>query len=655
MLAPLLPALAVAALASTPAEEAGGASSMATVLLLLGVVALAYLAGHFVVERAQQRFLFVSGVEYVALGMVLGPTVLPQVQPFADFTRLGPIFAFAAGWVGLLYGLELESRTLRTVQPLRIALLDTLIAGGLVTVVSQPVLRLGLLAPDPGRDQAWAVALLLGCTAAAGSSGAIDLLQSRYGDLKTRLLPLLSQTTWFGALVAITGFGLLFCVFHRGGADVPWWAWALLTLGLGVVLGLVFWMFIAGDHDANNVFLAMVGILLFASGAAFFLDLSALLVNLVLGAVLAQTRHGGSLRQELVRTARPVRLVLLLFAGANWRPVPIEAGVAMVVGFLVLRLVAKVIAAGIATVGTGLRLDLFRGLMSQGDVAVAMALSFRLVYEGPLVDLAYTAVLVGVVLHETLVSTRMLRGLLVDADEAPRGHRSRRRAELTWPAPPAPERRRRRAQAHHRGLADRGRPAAAPVRRAHRRLRPARAPRARLRRPRRLHRGRPVGGRADPAHHRLPARGPAPGLVHRRLLDVAAARRRDLAARRGGPVGRGRPAARPHRRPGAGAHRADGRRRAALRGPPHELRPVVPGDARHDGCGAAGRGRLPRRPARSRPTPCPISARSTAPRCSPWRWCSARSPRRPRPRSSSPSSTAPTPAAPSPRPRSSRW
>jgi NhaP-type Na+/H+ or K+/H+ antiporter len=54
--------------------------------------------------------------------------------------------------------------------------------------------------------------------------------------------------------------------------------------------------------------------------------------------------------------------------------------------------------------------------MSQGDVAVAMALSFRLVYTGPTVDLAYTAVLFGVVVHE-LVSPRLLRGLLVDAGE----------------------------------------------------------------------------------------------------------------------------------------------------------------------------------------------------------------------------------------------
>ena len=411
--------LTPAAAFASDAPPSGG--SMTTVLLLLAVVASAYLLAHFVVGRAQQRFLFVSGVEYVLLGVVLGPWVLPQIQPFTDLTRLAPIFAFAAGWVGLLYGLELEARTVNvTGRPLRIAVIDTAITGVVVTVVAQWFFRLGIVIDDPGWANAWCTAGMLGCTAAAGSSSGIELLQSRYRDQTIQLLPMLRQTTWYGALVAIAGFGMLYCVFHQGetltAQTVPWWGWALLTVGLGVVLGLFFWMFIGTEHNANNVFLAMVGILLFASGAAFFLKLSALLVNLLLGIVLAQTRHGGNLREQLVRTGKPVRLVLLLFAGAHWRPVPLDAALVVVLGFILLRLLAKVISSGIATVGTGLRLDLFRGLMAQGEVAVAMALSFRLIYEGPEVDLAYTAVLVGVVVHE-LISPRMLRGLLVDADE----------------------------------------------------------------------------------------------------------------------------------------------------------------------------------------------------------------------------------------------
>lgn len=399
------------------------------------MVASAYLLTHFVVERAQQRFLFVSGIEYVGLGIVLGPAALPHIQPFSDLTRLGPVYAFAAGWVGLLYGLELELRANDLIgRPLRIAIADTLVTGALVTLFAHWFFQSGLVMPSSTEREAWSTALFLGCTAAAGSSSAVELLQWRYGNLPSTLLPLLHRTTRFGDLVAIAAFGLVFCLFHNGvlptgGGVLPTgggttltaqtvapYEWLALTIGIGVVLGALFWMFIGDDRTENSIFLAMVGILLFASGAAFFLNLSALLVNLVLGIVLAQTRNGIQIRAQLERTAKPARLVLLLFAGSQWQPVPIVPAVVVVVGFVAVRLLAKVVASVFATIATPLRLDLFRGLMSQGDVAIAMALSFRLVYHGPFVDLAYTAVLFGVVVHE-LVSPRLLRGLLVDAGE----------------------------------------------------------------------------------------------------------------------------------------------------------------------------------------------------------------------------------------------
>jgi NhaP-type Na+/H+ or K+/H+ antiporter len=68
----------------------------------------------------------------------------------------------------------------------------------------------------------------------------------------------------------------------------------------------------------------------------------------------------------------------------------------------------------IAGWGTTLRKDLFRGLLAHGDVTLAMAVSFRLVYEGtPAVDIAYSVVLGSIVLND-LIAPRLLRGLLVD-------------------------------------------------------------------------------------------------------------------------------------------------------------------------------------------------------------------------------------------------
>jgi len=122
--------------------------------------------------------------------------------------------------------------------------------------------------------------MLLGCAAGASSSSAVDLMRSRYAGLESQLLPLLRRTARLGDLVAIAAFGLIFCLFHNGetllSREPVWAEWLVLSLGLGAALGLIFVAFLSDSAKDNEVFLAMVGILLFASGAAFFLELSAL-------------------------------------------------------------------------------------------------------------------------------------------------------------------------------------------------------------------------------------------------------------------------------------------------------------------------------------------------------------------------------------------
>jgi NhaP-type Na+/H+ or K+/H+ antiporter len=88
-------------------------------------------------------------------------------------------------------------------------------------------------------------------------------------------------------------------------------------------------------------------------------------------------------------------------------------------GFLVARTGAKWLASVIAGWGTSLRKDLFRGLLAHGNVTLAMAVSFRLVYDGEAAKIAYSAVLGSIILND-LMAPRLLRGLLVDEGEIQR-------------------------------------------------------------------------------------------------------------------------------------------------------------------------------------------------------------------------------------------
>lgn len=418
------------------ADEGHGApesdSSIVTVVALIGVVALAFLLARFVVGRLQKTFLVMAGVESMLLGVLLGPEIpYLSISAFSNLQGLLPIVALAVGWVGLLRGMELRVSSIRTETPTgtaQLALVQALVAGGATTAVaylafSTPgVFHFGDLAES---REAWIAAGVLGCTAAAGSAEPIALIAKRYrleGDVATRLRRMSSLSE----LVAIAAFGILFAIFHPSAPDalveLSATEWAVVAVFVGVTLGVLFRPFLGDDDSENGRFLAMVGIIVLASGAAYFLDLSPLFVNLCLGVVLVNTAKAGpQIHATLVNTRRPMALVLLVFAGALMRPVDPVDGLLVCLAFLALRLGGKAVGTALASWRTPLRGDYFRGLLAHGDVSVAMAVSLRLVYDGPAVDLAYLAILVSVVVND-LIAPRVLRSLLVDTGDL-RGER----------------------------------------------------------------------------------------------------------------------------------------------------------------------------------------------------------------------------------------
>ncbi len=405
---------------------AGGAGASADDLLaIVGFfvgIAAAYLLANLVVEKVQERILMLSGIEYLVLGLLLSYAGL-----VGDLRGIRPIIALAAGWVGLLRGMELHLDDLRN-RPdgtLRIVLLHHLVPGVIVGGAAYWLFAESGLLTTTWREAA-AVSLMLGCCAAADSAAPIDVVAKRY-VIEGPLAGQLRAAARLGDVLVILAFGMVFALFHAPpgeavGTDLTWTSeWTMIQLGMGVLLGLFFTPFLGGNESPNGRFLAMVGIITFASGAAYFLDLSPLAVNVCLGIVLVNVaRTGKVMTDTLVSTEKPMKLILLVLAGTLWRPPPLLWTAGAFGGFVLLRLFGKFMASRLAAWGKAdMRKDLFRGLLAQGDVCVAMAVSFQVVFDGPLVDLAYTVVLASVVLHD-LSSPRMLRGLLVDAGDVRR-------------------------------------------------------------------------------------------------------------------------------------------------------------------------------------------------------------------------------------------
>lgn len=409
--------------AASGASQEGGTSGLGTIVLLVMVIGVAYVLAHNVVERLQRRFLVVSGAEYLLLGVLLGPT-FPTIRAFDNITGLLPIIALAAGWVGLLRGTDFDFAGLQKLDPAtwRIVFLHHLVPGLAVGLSAYSFFTESGWVHTTARDAALSAAALA-CFAAADSAEPFDLLARRY-EITGRLAPLLRHGTRLGDIIVILAFGLIFCVFHENAPQAQDYSpslWAWVTVLLGAALGFLFSLFLAGDESDNSRFLALVGIIAFASGGAYFLELSPLAVNLSMGFVLVNFARGGQLlHTTLESTERPMAIVLLIFAGALWKPPSsIATTLVALAGFLIVRTAAKWLASVLASWGTSLRKDLFRGLLAHGDVTLAMAVSFRLVYEGEAARIAYSVVLGSIILND-LIAPRLLRGLLVDEGDIQR-------------------------------------------------------------------------------------------------------------------------------------------------------------------------------------------------------------------------------------------
>ena len=401
---------------------------LATLTLLL-VVTAAYLLAHFVIDRLQHRFFFTTGGEYVLLGILIGPAT-PFFTALNDdvLRQLAPLVSLAIGWMGLLYGSRLDMPRLAggKFTAGRIALVEALVTGTIVATACSIVL-FHLPFPWPNRESYWLAVSVLAVSSVVASPAALTLVRTKL-NAKGQLTELMDRVLRFNELIAIVAFGAILCIFHRDNPDLGGRPteieWFILSLVLGGALGVLFFLFIGNEHDEDNQFLALVGIIVFASGLAHSLELSPLLVNLVLGfslVSLADDQLSAELTRSLERSAKPMYIVLLIFAGAMAPTSGMTVWILAVV-YVATRIVARMVGGWVASLGLGhrTRWDQGRAFVGHGEVAVAMALNLMLVFPGDIGQLVSVAILSSVIANE-IWSPRLLKGLLIDAGDIRHG------------------------------------------------------------------------------------------------------------------------------------------------------------------------------------------------------------------------------------------
>ena len=376
---------------------------MSSALLLVLLVVVAYLAAHVAFEWLARRYLVVSGAEYLVLGVLVGPQAF-GLLPVEALDAFSPFLTLALGWVGVIVGMQFHLPALVRIPALRwqVASVEAVLT---LTVVAGLIALTLYWMFDASLSAAVVAGIAFGAVATASAPTGIEVVARRLSD-RGPLVRQLELTAAVDSVVAIVALGLLACVYHAPpltGRPPTTTEWAVISIGLGVVSGALFQLFLGSERESDRFIISLVGAVALASGAASYLQLSSLLVCMVMGATLANTTSNRQpVAANLAAAERPFYFVLLILAGATWRPGPVTWLVPLFL-FLLARAVGKVggarLAARTAGAVTALGPGWGRALLGQGGLALALALEYAR-REAPFHELVFAAAIVSVLLTD---------------------------------------------------------------------------------------------------------------------------------------------------------------------------------------------------------------------------------------------------------------
>jgi hypothetical protein len=385
---------------------------MQTTLAAIAVITVGYIFAYLIFDRLRDRYGYVGGAEYVVIGFLLGPKVTGLLDA-GQVQDLTPIVSLALGWLGMLLGTYFRLPTMALIQGdyLRVALAEAVATFGIALGALLALCRYVIAMPWP---EAAVLSGTLAAVATLSSPVAVDAVVDRL-RVRSRLPPVLQLAARMDALVAVVAFGLVLAIFHQGdvapGVRPPTATeWSVINVAVGVASGVLFHLFLGprGHLDEGRLFVALAGAIVVASGASYYLNLSPIFTNLVLGFILVNS--GGAHRDVtrlLLTTERPVYLALLLFAGAAWSPGSVEL-LFIAPLFVIIRVGARFLGGAIAgghVAPPELRAPgLGRGLLALGGLGVALALNYGQVYPDLHPRLVLTATLLAVLLFEIVAS-----------------------------------------------------------------------------------------------------------------------------------------------------------------------------------------------------------------------------------------------------------
>ncbi len=400
---------------------------MNPILLLMGLLFLSYLGSFLVSGHTVRGTGLPSGVEYVALGFVLGPRVLDLVGG-DTLQAFEPVVQVALGWLAFAIGLDFGFAGDRRVRlgSLVMGSLGALLTGGAVAAATW----FAMLHLHTGGTPVERVLLSGGIGAACSETTrhAVRWVVDRHsarGPLADRLNELAHADDLF-PLLAVAG---LFALQPATNVVVPMPLrdWPLITIAVGLVLGGGAALLVRSEIRAEDMWGVLFGVSLITIGTSARLLLSTLTACFFMGIAMSLlSHHRRELRAMVGPTERPVLLPALLLAGAHLdfkaNPSLPWIAAAALAARVAMKLLSgwMLLAASPSARKAGPLVGL--SMLSSGALAISIGLAFALRFPGTVGDTVLTVAAITATAGEFLGPVRLRRALRAagEVDAAPK-------------------------------------------------------------------------------------------------------------------------------------------------------------------------------------------------------------------------------------------
>ncbi len=363
--------------------------------------------------------LVVTGHAFLIVGAAVGLAVTgPQLDAMSPL--LTPMVALVAGTLGFSIGMRFHGRVLRVMPRgaarvallpgLGVALLTGALAAGLLLSVGLPAV------------ESVAAALITAAGAAASAPTLAAAIRRRRGGRSPETLAslrLMELSAGLSNAITLSAAVLAFGLMRAGAFDALALGWVLCNVALGLITGVLTWLFLGGRARRDERLLLGVGMVAFTAGLAEWFGLSPAALCATAGATLVNLPGDrmASMAQAIARLERPAVVLLMTLAGVyavQDLPLVTLALVALLTvvrGVAATRIARRVSGSLAPSTGLAARPDWGKGLISQGSLGLVCALAFRQVWPGSAAEWALAAIAIASLLNE-LAAPRVLLAVL---------------------------------------------------------------------------------------------------------------------------------------------------------------------------------------------------------------------------------------------------